>query len=92
MLYRSKPRCTEKHETKYIWLDCDSHRLGKLGMSRTLDDNMVVDCGEGEKSPTTMCQHSTKPLPTQKEEEKGESQSRKTKMNRTEWFLRVLLV
>lgn len=26
-------------------------RHGRLGMSRTLDDNMVVDYGEGEKSP-----------------------------------------
>lgn len=41
-------------------------------MSRTLDDNMVVDCGEGEKSHTTTCKHSTKPLTTQKEEEKEE--------------------
>lgn len=62
-------------------------------MSRTLDDNMVVDCGEGEKSPTTTtCQHSTKPLTAQREEENGGSQSRKTKMNGYGWFLRVLLV
>lgn len=70
MLHRFKLRLTEKHETKYIWLDCDSHRHGRLGMNRGLDDNMVVDCGEGEKSPTTTCQHTTKPLTAQKEKEK----------------------
>lgn len=64
-------------------------------MSRSLDDNMVVDCREGEKSPTTTCQHSSKPIATQKKGgggRKGGSQSRKPKMNRTEWFPRVLLV
>lgn len=63
-------------------------------MSRSLDDNMVVDCREGEKSPTTTCQHGSKPIATQKKEggRKGGSQSRKPKMNRTEGFPRVLLV
>lgn len=91
-LSHSKLGCPEKHETKYIWMDCDSHRNGRLGMSRTLDDSMVVDCRESEKSPTTTCHHSTKPIRTQKEERKGGSQSSNTKMSRTLWFPRDLLV